>query len=418
MARLIGKFGAAGTHYGWCVLAAAFVAEMFAIGGTAYAFGLFVKPVCAEFGISRATANSGMMLFYVGMGLSAPLIGWLLDRRSARVIVAGGALALGAGMVGIGLASSLPLIAALLLVMVGAGAVASGPMSANVLAVRWFDQHRGKALGIAAVATSLGGTLIVPMMAMVLEQRGWRAALIVQGVLTAVLVGTLAWWVIRDRPPQPLAAAAVAPPPRLPLGTLLRMRDFWCIALAVGAVFAINQAVLITMIPYATDAGIALEKATLLVSCLAGSSVIGKLLFGAIADRYDRRWLLLFCIACNVLLLVALALQPGFAALLAICCVAGVATGGELPVWAALVGERFGAHAVGSVLGLMNPVMTVVSLCALRFVGEVFDRSGRYEPAFQVFIVVALLASVLVLAISRRPGSDGGAGAALTLQPR
>ena len=71
-------------YFGWWVLAAVFVGEMFAIGSTSYAFGLFVVPAGEAYGASRGTLNTGLILFLLGMGLSAPFVGRLLDRFLLR----------------------------------------------------------------------------------------------------------------------------------------------------------------------------------------------------------------------------------------------------------------------------------------------------------------------------------------------
>lgn len=403
--------------YGWWVLAAAFAGEMLAIGSTIYAFGLFVKPVCEAFGLSRAAANNGMLLFYVGMGLSAPWLGRRMDRRSIRRLMVAGSLAMAAGFALVALSSSILVIALAIVLLLAPGSVAIGPLVANTLATRWFARHRGKALGVAAVATSLGGSVVVPLMAWVLAMQGWRAALLVQGLLILLLMPLLALAVVRDRPQdcglQPDGESAGAAAPAEPAGALwttramLADRSFWCIGLSVALVFATNQALLVSLVPYATDAGFTLARATLLVSATALCSVLGKLAFGALADRIDKRWLMLAVIACLALMLAALIARPPYALLFALCCLAGTATGGELPLWAAMVGERFGQRSFGAVLGLMNPINTVVTLLAIRFVGQAFDARGDYDFAFGVFLGATLLAAAMTLLIpARRPPAD------------
>lgn len=397
--------------YGWWVLAVAFAGEMFAIGSTTYAFGLFVKPLSAEFGVDRATVNTGLMLFIVGMGVLAPLLGRLLDRHPVRVLMPIGALAMGAGLAGIAVAPSLAVMALCILLPVSAGAVLIGPLTANTLAARWFERRRGLALGIVAVGTSAGGALLVPLIGLTMERFGWRGALAVQGALIAGVVGLLAALVVRGFPRElglvpdgadnPTAGAQSAAAEWTAARTL-RERDFWCIALAVGLTFAVNQSALISLVPYATDRGFALAQAQWLVSALAACSILGKLALGALADRVDKRWLLLVVIAAIALEQLALLLAPGFTTLLIVCGLAGFASGGTLPVWAALIGERFGARSFGTVMGLMNPVNMVASLVAIGFIGRSFDATGSYDLAFRVFLGVAALAAVTALAITPR----------------
>ena len=46
--------------YGWWIVAVAFAAQAFAVGLTTYAFGLFQKPVTAEFEASFGEVSRGM----------------------------------------------------------------------------------------------------------------------------------------------------------------------------------------------------------------------------------------------------------------------------------------------------------------------------------------------------------------------
>lgn len=114
----------------------------------------------------------------------------------------------------------------------------------------------------------------------------------------------------------------------------------------------------------------------------------------------DKRWLLLIVVGAVLIEQSALLAEPGFTTLLVVCGIAGFASGGTLPVWAALIGERFGARSFGYVMGLMNPVNMVVSLVAIGFVGRVFDTTRSYDLAFKVFLGVAVVAAVLTALIT------------------
>lgn len=405
--------------YGWWLIAAVFVGEMLAIGSTTYAFGLFVKPLQEEFGISRGDANKGFALLIVGMGLSAPLIGRLLDRRSARRVMAFGAAWMAGGFVAVALAPSLGWMALATLLMIASGSAMIGPLAANTLASRWFAAKRGRALGIVAVGTSVGGTLLVPLIAYHIGTYGWRTALLIQAALIFGVAGTLALWVVRDRPqalgllpdgataaPTSAAAATMPAGPEWTARQLFRNRDFWCIGLSVGLTFAVTQSVLASLVPYATDAGIDAKKAALLISSLSVCSILGKLLFGALAERIDKRWLLLTVVAFTIAQLCTLIAQPDFTWLLIICGIAGFAIGGELPVWAAIIAERFGSRSFGTVMGLMNPINMICSLTAIGFVGAAYDRSGGYQMPFTAFLGVAA-ASALMTVLITKPTAAG-----------
>ena len=72
---------------GWpLVLAAALAIGVGTMGIGFYSLGLFVKPLQAEFGWSRAAVSGAATFQQFGIFASAPLVGWLADRVGARPI--------------------------------------------------------------------------------------------------------------------------------------------------------------------------------------------------------------------------------------------------------------------------------------------------------------------------------------------
>lgn len=395
--------------HGWTILAVAFLAQMLSMGTTVYGFGVFVKPLTTEFNVSRATLNNGFILFMLGMGLFSILIGRLLDRYPIRLIMFGGAIIMGAGFAALSACRTLTGMGLIIVGPLAFGATAIGPLVASTLVANWFTRLRGRAMGISSVATSLGGALVVPLIALSLEQFGWRVTLAVVGVLVAVLAGLSALLFIHNRPAdiglitdgsiqtsaQPGAFAGDDQSPR----DWLYSRNFWCITFSVGLCFAINQSFLISLVPYATDLQIGLKQATLLLSCSSIASIAGKLVIGACADHIDKRLLMLLVIVCIVVQMSVLILQPSFLVLLIVCTLAGFAIGGELPVWGALVADCFGSVKYGAVMGAMNAVNTLLGLGAVYFIGTIYDRTASYAMAFQIFIGIAVLAALFLLFI-------------------
>jgi sugar phosphate permease len=322
---------------------------------------------------------------------------------------------MGGGMIGIASTHSLALMGALILLAIAPGANAIGSLTASTLAARWFSRQRGKALGVTSVATSMGGFCIVPLIAFNIDHFGWRDALLLQGGIIIAVAIALTLWLVHGRPQdiglQPdgdetaagAATAAGSDVKQWTFKALAREPDFWQIALCVGILFGISQALLASMVPYATDIGIGLAEATLLVSALSISSVFGKLVIGAVADHADKRWLLMIVIVCTIGQLLLLIGKFDFTVLLVCCLLAGFAMGGELPLWGALVAERFGARSFGAVMGLMNPLIMLCNLGAVFAIGRAFDTFGNYDAAFLGFIGAAVVSAILALRLKPTP---------------
>lgn len=406
----------AGLFRGWWVMAAGFGCTMLAIGSTTYCFGLFVRPMAEAFDLSRADSNLGFILLLLGMAAWSPLVGRLMDRLPARGVMGAGAGAFGAGFLAMAAAPAPWLLGLAIFAPVAFGVVACGALAANTLTSRWFLRRRGRAMGILAVATSAGGFAMPPLLAAMLEALGWRQALAVHGVLAALLMLGLVLWLVRDRPESvglaPDGAPAMAASGaggaqtahRWGLGELLAHRNFWLIGLGVGLLFGADQALLASIVPFGEDAGYSTQQAALLISCLTVSAIGGKLAIGALADRVDKRWLFALVAACHLVFLAVLLIEPGYAGLIVACATVGLAVGGAYPLWMTLLADAFGSESFGSVMGTMSLIVMPLSIFSVRFIGEVFDRSGSYDPAFWTFVGFALLAALLIAAV--RPPAD------------
>lgn len=391
-------------NYGWAIVAVMFVAQMLVIGITSYGFALLVKPIAAEYGLPRADVNIGLMLLLIGIALSSPLIGRLLDRVPGRLVVTGGAVIFGVGSVAIALTTSLLGMAAATLFLLATGTAMLGPLAASTLTSRWFEKGRGRALGVVSVATSAGGFVILPMMAALVEQLGWRGALAVLGLLVCFLVSGLGLLFVREPDARPNVVTTSEggggrEGRRWTTGMLLRTRDFWLIAVSIGLLFGVDQALLASLVAYGTDRGFSVQAAAMLVSAISGSAIVGKLAIGALADRVDLRWLLIGLVVMTEIYLAVLLAQPGYFLLMGASLIVGAAVGGSAPLWASFVALRFGVASYGAVMGLMALIQIPLTLVALRYIGHVYDSTHSYGPAFLAFAIVAVVPALVILPV-------------------
>jgi MFS family permease len=167
---------------------------------------------------------------------------------------------------------------------------------------------------------------------------------------------------------------------------LLRDRNFLAITLAIGSVFAILGGLLTNLHAYATDLGISAERASLLLSSFSAFGIVGKLGFGAIADRWDKRALVWIAMSMLSIFLGVLLARPSYAWLAAGSAIGGLAIGGFLPLWGALIADCFGREGFGRVMGLMGPLMLPLNISALQLAPWSFDATGSYQVALRLFL--------------------------------
>lgn len=397
-------------YYGWYVVALAMIIYMLVVGSTFAAFGLFVHPVSAELKLSRAEMNTALILMNLGNAAVAPMLGRVLDRFPIRRVFLICAILLGLSLALLGLSRSAWLSAFVLAVMLPIGYLGASSLTMSVLVARWFTAQRGRAMALAAIGMSLGNITVTPVVGLLIENQGWRTALLIIGVVLGGVLALLAWF-LRERPgpndveqarapaaATPAAAHAVPDAAPAGLGAILRSPPFWSIGLSCAAALGIVQTIAITLIPLGLESGLTTIQSTSLMSVMGGGAIVGALLLAVIADKLDRVVLLTVLLLLGGVLNAMLPYAQDYPRLLGVAGLLGVTSGTLPPVFFALLADRFGPASFGTVRGLTMPLIAAMGMIAVRFGGEVFDRTGGYEAMFNAFLVAQVLAAGLMFA--------------------
>ncbi|MBN7797483.1 MFS transporter [Parahaliea mediterranea] len=406
--------------YGWRIVGGAFIAQLFITGFMTYSFGLFVVPLQESYGATRAQVNLAMTATTLAGLVLSPLIGALADRVSSRLLMAAGAAIFALGLWGMSLSSGIWQFVAVFGVSISFASLTLGPLVCSTTIARWFSSRRGRALGIAAMGTSIGGLVLPVVLGHWIAAEDWRSALQYLAIAVAVGVLPLMLLLIRSHPQAlglhpdgeaPNPAAHAAPAGDIDFRGILRHPAFWSIGLSIGLLFSVYSALMANLVPYAQGTGIELEAAGILMTAIAGAGLVGKLLFGVAADRISLRLGLWLAIALVFTGMVILLQEPGYPVTLLACVIIGLAAGGMLPVWGALLAVIFGVTSYGRVMGLMNPLITLLVMPGFVITGYLYDRSGDYHSAFWLYLVL-LAAAALILTRLRVPGTPAQAQAA------
>lgn len=372
-----------------------------------YSYGVFFKAIAAEFGDSRLGVSIGIPVTQGVGALLAPFIGRTLDRFPLKRIMAAGATSMGTGFLLLGLVQT-PLQFYLVLgVFIGFGAGAMGQLATSKLVSNWFVLKRGTALGIAATGISVSGVLMPAATAWLIGEFGWRNGFVAYGVITLVIVVALVLRLVVSRPedlgllPDGATEAATLPPPKPALRTaeFIRNSNFWYLLITIGLLFCIQSATLIRMVPQLTDRGIDLVSASIIASSTALFGVMGKLIYGALVDRWDVRWALWLAIGFQVVGQLFMLFGEGYTGFLIGASLFAFGMGGIVPMQGAVVGAGFGRESFGRVLGAMRPPMSVIHMLGVPFAGWVYDAIGSYEPAFLTFLGLYRLTTLVVLGV-------------------
>jgi MFS family permease len=187
-----------GIYYGWWIVAAWVVLNVYWAGTLLYGLTVFFTPVRQTFGWSAALTASVFSLPNLLSGLLAPFSGAWFDRSGPRPLMLVACMFGAAGLLAIGRTTSLvPFVAAFAVISVGYG-IWSGTGIAT--AGLWFTRRSGLATGIVVAGSALGGVL-VPFWQIAINHVGWRDTVTLAG-LGMLAIGVPASMVLRTAPPR------------------------------------------------------------------------------------------------------------------------------------------------------------------------------------------------------------------------
>ncbi len=363
---------------------------------TLFTFGVFLKPVTAEFHWNRETVALALAVAQTLSGLSTPVVGWLIDRWGIRRITLPVIALFSLSVAAIALTPASPFAFILLYGMMGACGSGQSPLPYAKAISGWFEARRGLALGIAMAGVGLGTALMPQVTRMLIDNAGWRGAYIGLGVITFAVAFPAVLLFVREpeAPSRKVGQAATAP--GLTARDALKSASFWLI---LGAAFLVAVAVNGTIahtVAIMTDRGIARELATSMLTIAGLAMIAGRMLSGYLVDRFFAPYVaagfFLLPLAGIALLTSGAAGVVPFAGALLL----GLGLGAEIDLIAFLVSRYFGLRAFAQVYGYMFAVFVFGSGVGPWLMGVCYDVTRSYSWALAAFGALLLAASFLI----------------------
>jgi len=404
--------------YGYVVVAAAFLV-MAVMWGTQYTFGVFFKPLLAEFGWTRAMTSGAFSLSLVLTGLLSIVTGRLTDRFGPRLVVTVCGCFLGLGFLLVSQVSAIWQLYLFYGVLVGVGMSGSFVPLASTVA-RWFVKRRGTVTGIAVSGLGVGTMIMPPIANWLISSYGWRTSYIVVGVAALVLV-VLAAQVLKYDPKQvgqlpygesELEVVASSQDTGFSLKEALRAWQFWVIGIAWLCFGLSLGAVLVHIVLHAIGLGISAASAALILAVIGGLSTVGRVVMGTASDRIGNKLALVICFALLPIMLFWLSAARESWMLYLFAVIFGFGYGGIAALASPIVAEQFGLSSLGVLLGCIMICVEGGSAIGPVVAGHIFDVTSDYNTAFLLFAVISVIGLMLILLLrpTRKEGRTDESG--------
>ena len=383
---------------GWVLLGSALILALSL--GVRHGFGLFLPPMSAQFGWGREVFAFAIALQNLIWGLAQPFTGALADRVGAAKVVIVGGLLYAVGLLLMGLSDSplsLSLSAGLLI-----GIGLSGTSFSVILGVvgrALPPQNRSMGMGIASAAGSFGQFAMLPGTLGLIGWLGWSAALLVLGLLVALIVPLVS--MLKDRPLPKLGGEQTL---KEALHEACSHSGFWL--LAFGFFVCGFQVVFIGIhLPaYLVDQHLPATVGTTVLALIGLFNIFGTYTAGWLGGRMSKPRLLtgLYLARAVVIVLFLWAPITQFSAY-----VFGMVMGflwlSTVPLTNGTVATMFGVRNLSMLGGIVFLFHQLGAFLGGWLGGVVYDQTGSYDLIWQVSIGLSLLAAALNVPVRERP---------------
>jgi len=355
-------------------------------------------------------------------GFLDPVAGFLVDKFGPRKLMIPGLIVAGLGFLWLSRIDSLWAFYGSFMVL-ALGITFGSFIAMNAAVANWFVKKRSRALTVLYVGFGVSGS-VVPLLALSVSQLGWRE--------TATFVA-IAFWVIgiplsllmRHKPSQygylpdgetPASSddantlgynssgensetRDISPTEGFTAKEALKTRAFWLLSAAFSIQHIATSAVMVHIIPYLESIEVPTTIAATAVTGMTLCSLIGRLGFGFLGDFVNKRYLMATAFGVQaigvfifslidvdrvwLIVLFLLIYGPGYA--------------GPIPLRPALLADYFGTRSFGTLFGWTAFISMIGGMVSPVIAGWIFDVTGSYRLAWQLFALVTVPAIPLIL---------------------
>jgi MFS family permease len=401
--------------YGWWIVIACFFINVFVIGIIHFGFTAFFQPIANDFGWSYTQVSLATSLRGMESSILAPLAGLAVDRLGPRKLAFGGAIIIFVGLFLLSRVTTLAMFYGVFIIIVLGMSTCTGVILLTAVS-HWFRRRLSLVMGISACGIATGG-LMIPLETAMIDNIGWRMTILILGAAICVIVMALSL-VLRDKPeqygyvpdgivetlklsvPDINAGRLSEPKSDLTRKQVLTSRTFWYLAVSYVLCFLTINAVVTHIMPFLSSVGISRSTASFLASAIPLVTIVGRLGFGWLGDKFISKRLitianLLVCLGMGILIFVNVSM---IWVTLPFIILFSIGYGGNAIMMPVLVKNYFGSRNFGTVLGFLMGVAAVGQVLGSPIAGWVYDIWGDYRGVWIAFMALLAISAFIIAA--------------------
>ena len=399
--------------YGWFIVAAGFLVIASCIGIVWNCNSLFIKPICAELGLSRQSVSvTQTIMSWAYMSVSL-IFGWVCNKTDLRKVMMVAACVIGTAFF---LFSKVQSLASLYVITAVVSICYSflTVLPFSLIISNWFYERRGTAIGLAFMGSGVGGMFFTFLAGKCMAAFGWRTTYQILAVLLLVIVVPCVFLIVRLRP-EDMGLTPYGTPEE-PTAEQLNYHSqgvtcrqaaakplFWILCLGAMVMSACQNSISLNIPPHLTDIGYSIEFATNVLALTMGGLAVGKLVLGWLYDKIGVRWAtLLACIemALGLVGMNCARFSPMAAVLIVVGGGMGTAFGSV--TYPILTQTFYGMKDYSLIYGITFAFNGFGGGIASPIINRMYDLTKTYVPSLTVMLILVLICTVTYAIILRK----------------
>ncbi len=369
----------------------------------------YVVPLSQLLGASVGEVS----LIYTYSGLAglvcSLMLGKLVKKMKARVLMTVAALLLIAFHVSIYLATGLMLLYVASF-LYGFATILGGFGLCLTVIAWWAGKNAGKAMSMLSVGLGLVTMVAAPIAAGSIETYGARNTALVQGLICGGVMLFAAWFLVSEHhnnyqteQVQESEGQSSQTPEGMEMKAIFKTVPFWAVFLAILLFnlaisgFSNNAASL-----YQTM-GVDAVNAAFGISAFNLAQILWAFAFGVVVDKYGPGLAVSVCAIFGAVTMVLATMLSGLPGVLIIAClIASMSIGGN--IGAVTYPKLFGNRETGTLVGLASAAASMGGMFGAPVAAFLYDAAGSYDPYLYTGTALSLLCAFLIgYSVKKKP---------------
>ncbi|WP_349730118.1 MFS transporter [Peribacillus frigoritolerans] len=397
-----------GIFYGWYVVLCGFFIMFAGFSIINSLHSLFMVPVTEDLGISRTTFSIALSIAGLGVAVASPIMGKLLAKGNMKWIMSICVVMAGAGFMSYSLANS-AVYFCIIGFVIGICVAGFSNIPISIMLTNWFYEKKGKAMGLAFAGSGIGAAVLSPIITKLISNYGWRTAYVIAGILIIVLTLPLVLLFAKKSPAEkglvPLGSDKMemaettveSEQGGLTMGEAKKTAMFWIFVLGIVCFALVAGGVQMHIPAYLIDIGHPAIFAGTIFGILSLANTVGKLILGAVLDKFGTAGGAIYVGVCMTIAMAALLLakSQAFAFLFAIAFGFSIVISTLGPPF--MTNDIFGKKDFGSIFGIVQVFFVTAGSLGVIVSGLIYDLTESYRAAWIFFLCLFIFSMVCVL---------------------